>query len=69
MGEAFIKKISVNTISNIRFYVTGQNLFTFTNYSGYDPEIGSNDYIFGRGIDNGSVPQARTYLIGVQVGF
>ena len=67
--EPKMKQLTANTISNLRLYVTGQNLFTFTKYSGYDPEIGSGDYIFSRGIDAGAVPQSRTFIIGVQVGF
>ncbi|MCC5930255.1 MAG: TonB-dependent receptor [Cyclobacteriaceae bacterium] len=60
--------------SNFRIYVTGQNLLTFTEYSGYDPEImalggGDRDFLFRRGIDFGVVPQPRSYLLGVQIGF
>ncbi|HZW71049.1 MAG TPA: hypothetical protein VFF57_09230, partial [Hanamia sp.] len=67
--EAGLKHLTANIISNIRLYVTGQNLFTFTKYSGYDPEVGSGDFIFSRGIDMGGIPQARTFMVGVQVGF
>lgn len=67
--ESGLKHLTANIISNIRLYVTGQNLFTFTKYSGYDPEIGSGDFIFSRGIDMGGIPQARTFMVGVQVGF
>jgi TonB-linked SusC/RagA family outer membrane protein len=63
-------------ISKLRVYVTGENLMTFTKYSGYDPEIGSNpigDSGGGinivRGIDNGYYPQARTFLTGIQLSF
>ncbi len=61
-------------ISNARIYATAQNLFTLTQYEGYDPEIGSQDNnpdraSRGRGIDNGQFPQARTYMLGIQVTF
>lgn len=61
-------------ISNARIYLTSQNLFTITDYEGYDPEIGSQDNnpdqaSRGRGIDNGQFPQARTLMLGVQVTF
>jgi len=62
-------------ISNLRVYVTGRNLLTFTKYPFYDPEIGSNAVGAGgsvntsRGIDNGYYPQARTVIMGVQVDF
>ncbi|WP_264563575.1 SusC/RagA family TonB-linked outer membrane protein [Flavobacterium sp. N3904] len=58
------------TISKLRLYLTGQNLFTFTNYSGYDPEVGSiNQNTLLSGIDNGRFPSARTVLMGVNVEF
>ncbi|GAA4446924.1 TonB-dependent receptor [Ravibacter arvi] len=59
--------------STLRIYVAAQNLFTITNYSGYDPEVSTqNDgnYIFSRGIDDRQqLPQPRTFLGGLQIGF
>lgn len=48
-----------------RIYVTGENLFTFTDYTGYDPEIGGNVL----GIDRGYYPQARSFLFGANLQF
>ena len=64
-------------ISSVRFYLTGRNLLTFTDYPFYDPEIGSGAIGTGgssnlntaRGIDNGYYPQARTYIVGLQLTF
>lgn len=56
-------------VSSLRVYVTGQNLFTVTNYKGYDPEIVGQDFLFDRGIDRGQYPQPKTYMLGVQVSF
>ncbi len=62
-------------ISNIRIYLTGRNLLTFTKYPFYDPEIGSNAVGAGgtintsRGIDNGYYPQPRTVIGGIQIDF
>ena len=55
----------------LRLYVSAQNLFTFTGYSGMDPEIGSSGDTVGwaAGIDNGFYPSPRTYLVGVNVKF
>ncbi|MEH6307473.1 TonB-dependent receptor [Olivibacter sp. CPCC 100613] len=57
-------------LSDVRVYVSGNNLFTITNYSGYDPEVntfaGSNKEI---GVDNLVYPQARSFIAGVQVNF
>jgi TonB-linked SusC/RagA family outer membrane protein len=60
------------TISNVRVYVSSQNLLTVTNYSGYDPEIGVRTGInssLGTGIDYGQFPQPRTFIGGLQVTF
>lgn len=49
-------------LGNIRFYVSGQNLLTFTDYSGLDPE--STDLL-----DMGTYPQSLTVLFGVNASF
>ncbi|WP_372745652.1 SusC/RagA family TonB-linked outer membrane protein [Lutibacter sp.] len=51
--------------SKLRLYVTGENLFTITNYSGYDPEIGGSVM----GIDRGYYPQAQSFMMGLNVQF
>jgi TonB-linked SusC/RagA family outer membrane protein len=57
-------------VNNIRIYFSANNLFTITNYSGFDPEVntfaGSNTQI---GVDNLVYPQARSFLGGIQVTF
>jgi TonB-dependent starch-binding outer membrane protein SusC len=57
-------------VQGIRVYVSANNLFTITNYSGFDPEVntyaGSNTAI---GIDNFVYPQAKSFLGGIQVSF
>jgi len=58
-----------HTFTRIRVYLAAQNLLTVTKYSGYDPEIGNSQFLFQRGIDQGSLPQPRTLLAGVQLGF
>ncbi|MEC5145597.1 TonB-dependent receptor [Chitinophaga sp. 212800010-3] len=55
-------------IPQLRIYVGAQNLFTFTKYSGLDPEMGSeNPRLVG--IDQGYFPQARTFMIGLNARF
>ena len=49
----------------IRFYVTGENLFTFTKYTGYDPEIGGQVF----GVDKGIYPQAKSFMLGANLQF
>ncbi|SFD20067.1 TonB-linked outer membrane protein, SusC/RagA family [Chitinophaga sp. CF118] len=52
-------------IGAVRLYVTANNLFTFTKYKGYDPEVGMDEL----GIDSGRYPQARSILMGLNVNF
>ncbi|MGZ5246635.1 MAG: SusC/RagA family TonB-linked outer membrane protein, partial [Flavitalea sp.] len=54
--------------TNARVFVSGQNLLTFTKYSGLDPDItGVN--IFERGLDNGQYPALRIISAGINFGF
>lgn len=63
-----IKKVG---LEKIRFYVTGENLFVLTGYSGIDPEVGIPDSVLdGPGIDRfNSYPRPRTFSLGVNVSF
>lgn len=57
-------------ISNVRVYVSAQNLYTFTKYSGYDPEIGSyNRSVLSQNVDNGHYPNPRTVTVGANIEF
>ncbi|MGB5262055.1 MAG: TonB-dependent receptor, partial [Lutimonas sp.] len=55
-------------VEKARFYIAATNPFTFTEYNGYDPEVGG-DGIFTRGLDRGNYPVARQFLLGVQFSF
>lgn len=65
LPEAFLDKIGS---SNWRFYISAENLFTITGYSGIDPEIGAASS-FDIGIDRGVYPQARTFRFGTSLTF
>ncbi|WP_288205698.1 TonB-dependent receptor [uncultured Parabacteroides sp.] len=54
-------------ISNLRFYLSGQNLFTITGYSGYDPEVSSRTGNYNLGFDGGSYPSVRSYTFGLNL--
>lgn len=54
-------------ISNLRFYVSGQNLFTITGYDGYDPEVSSRTGNYNLGYDGGSYPAIRSYTFGLNL--
>ena len=77
LGYTF-KDIFAKGIKSIRVYATAQNLFTFTKYSGLDPEIQANtndtrgygvSSDLAVGIDWGTVPSPRTFLFGVEAKF
>ena len=55
----------------LRLYVQAQNLYTFTKYTGLDPEVGNNAGGNGwaSGIDLGLYPPSRTYLVGASIKF
>lgn len=64
--QGLTKKVQ---ITKLRIYVSGTNLWTLTNYTGSDPEIGqtggSNQY----GVDNGLYPSSKQYIAGINVTF
>jgi TonB-linked SusC/RagA family outer membrane protein len=59
-------------ISKLRVYLSGANLFTVTKYSGVDPEIGTSSETGQQtayGVDDGSYPSQRTFLLGLNLTF
>lgn len=60
-------------MSRLRFYLSGQNLWTVTNYSGLDPEVavtyGGSNAILSRGVDRSLYPQYKSVILGVQLQF
>ncbi|WEK37141.1 MAG: TonB-dependent receptor [Candidatus Pseudobacter hemicellulosilyticus] len=57
-------------LSRLNLYATAQNLFTITNYSGFDPEVSQfNNDRRQMGIDYGTYPQSRSFIFGVNVDF
>ncbi len=60
--------VPVKQKASIRVFVAAHNLVTFTKYSGLDPEIGTNDPV-NFGIDRAAYPQAKTYIMGLNLNF
>ncbi|TDW44586.1 TonB-linked SusC/RagA family outer membrane protein [Flavobacterium sp. 270] len=60
-----VKDSWLNGKANLRFFVSAQNLFTITKYSGMDPEVGLNNF----GLDLGKYPLSRIYMTGVNATF
>lgn len=68
---AWVQKIK---LSSAQIYIQGQNLFTFTKYKGLDPDInlrtsGNDNQDTHMGIDEGAFPVAKSYNVGVRIGF
>ena len=57
-------------LGSFRAYVSGQNLITWTEYSGYDPEVGSfNQNPLINSVDNGRYPTSRAFTFGINANF
>ncbi|MGK7395105.1 MAG: SusC/RagA family TonB-linked outer membrane protein [Candidatus Cyclobacteriaceae bacterium M3_2C_046] len=71
-----VPKSIVNNIGirAARVYISGQNILTFTDYQGFDPEVnyqsgGNRDSNQNLGLDYGSYPNAKSYTVGLNIGF
>ena len=60
-----VKESWLNGKAKLRFFISGQNLFTITKYSGLDPEVGLRNF----GMDLGKYPLSRIYMTGVNATF
>ena len=63
-----IKTLKGTGLASLRFYFSAQNLFTWTAYSGYDPEVSTRNSSMTRGFDYSAYPRAATYTFGVKLG-
>lgn len=54
-------------LSAVRIYFSANNLFTVTNYRGFDPEIGTSGWILDTGIDKGYYPSNKTFGGGIKI--
>ncbi len=70
LGYTFPKAITSKVnLNKVRVYVTGQNLVTWTKYSGFDPEGNSRGNGLTSGVDYGAYPRSRALIGGVSVSF
>jgi len=66
-NQSFIEK---SFLSRLKLYFTAENLTTFTDYSGYDPEVnafGSSNLV--QGVDYGTYPQTQNFIFGINASF
>jgi hypothetical protein len=70
LGYTLPKSLTTKAkIQSARFYVTGNNLKVFTNYSGYDPEVSTRGAIITPGVDYSAYPRSHNYIVGVNLTF
>jgi TonB-linked SusC/RagA family outer membrane protein len=65
LGYTFPASVTHKILSRLRIYAQVKNAYTFTKYSGFDPEIAGGT--LDTGIDRGAYPQARTYAVGIDI--
>ncbi|MCK8491095.1 MULTISPECIES: SusC/RagA family TonB-linked outer membrane protein [Spirosoma] len=65
------KVVKLPYINRAQLVFTGRNLYTLTKYTGYDPEIssGASNSSFDRGVDHSTLPNTKSYQIGLNLGF
>jgi len=72
-ATGILSNLGKGVVKRLRVYISSQNLFTITDYKGWDPEIGAVNTKSNRtlttGIDYGQYPSARSYQFGIQAGF
>ncbi|WP_298355113.1 TonB-dependent receptor [Runella sp.] len=68
LPKTLLNKVKINSV---RLFLTGQNLLTFTKYTGWDPEVNADDVVtnIAQGYDFYTAPQAKTITGGINIGF
>ena len=69
IGYNFAPLMKTKYVSQFRWYIAVNNVYTFTSYDGFDPEVGYGVDASTSGIDLGYYPRPRTFLTGVNIKF
>jgi TonB-linked SusC/RagA family outer membrane protein len=72
LGFDLARALKIEKFRKIQLVLTGRNILTFTRYTGYDPEVNSSATVnssFDRGVDNSTLPNIKSYQIGLNIGF
>lgn len=70
LSYKFSKDVLNNlNLSGLEMYLSGQNLITWTNYSGFDPEVSVANSLITPGIDYSAYPKSRTFSFGLNISF
>jgi hypothetical protein len=57
------------SIEQLRVYATVHNIYNFTSYTGYDPEVATSDGVLGGGVDDSAYPRSKGFVVGVNLTF
>ncbi len=65
------RMVKLPYLNRVQVVFTGRNILTFTNYTGFDPEVssGSANSSFDRGVDHNTLPNIKSYQVGLNIGF
>ncbi len=70
VGVDIAKLTKIKFANRLQLVLSGRNLLTFTPYSGMDPEVNySTNSAFDRGLDHNTIPNTKSYTIGLNLGF
>ena len=71
LGIDLAKLFHVPVLNRAQLVFTGRNLVTITKYTGFDPELSSGQAgsAFDRGVDNSTLPNLKSYQVGLNIGF
>ncbi|HMH26134.1 MAG TPA: hypothetical protein VK542_06045, partial [Gemmatimonadaceae bacterium] len=70
LPSSLLQSTRAGHLQNAEIYLSAQNFFTKTNYTGYDPEV--SEYatsVLAQGIDFGTYPQTRQFIVGFTTAF
>jgi hypothetical protein len=71
VGFDIAKVANLKYFKKLQLVLTGRNILTITDYTGFDPEISSGavNSAFDRGVENGTLPNIKSYQVGLNVTF
>ncbi|MCF8342007.1 MAG: SusC/RagA family TonB-linked outer membrane protein [Chitinophagaceae bacterium] len=71
VGVDLPQLLKIKKVQRLQLVLSGRNLVTFTPYTGMDPEVssGTSNSAFDRGLDHNTIPNTKTYTIGLNIGF
>lgn len=71
LGFDVLKFVKIKYFRKLQLVLTGRNIWTKTKYTGMDPEVnsGASNSAFDRGVDYVSMPNSKTYQVGLNIGF